>query len=131
VDPGFRIAVEREFDVGQVRRGVEPARELGIGQRVHERRGFRPVDVGLGDVPVPGVGERQQRHCRRGQRRVAEGARRSDGAHGPRQHRLAARTVEAVHRELNHERDRLRRGFVREALERIREARVCVLVTPQ
>ena len=106
---GLAVSVQVHLRGREARRGVEPRAQLLVGQRVDERGGVPAVAVGFGDGSGAGARQGERRGGGRGQGRVVERVRAVPCAHRPSVHRLVPHPVEGVCRELQHERDPLRR----------------------
>ena len=100
-------AIEGQLRGGEVDGGVQAARELPVGQPVDEARRERQCRLGLRRVAGPRGSDGEHRMGRREQHRLAEGLGLSDGTRHPDVHLVEREPEEAVHRELDRERDRL------------------------
>jgi hypothetical protein len=128
---GLLVAVEVELGAGQVGGGIEPKGEFVIVQSRDEGGRLRATCFGLRGGTARRGCERQHGDRGGGQRPVAERPCGAERPLGPVAHLLVVHAGEAVHRELDHERRRLPRGGVAQAVHRVREAGVGLLVAAE
>ena len=115
VPAGGLELVEVHLGRREVGQRVEPLRDLRVGHRVDDGGGLVAVRPGRGDRAAQGGGHRPQGCGRPGQRPITAALARR--ALGPAVHVCIGTPIQAVDRELDHQRD----GLLRLELAQIRE----------
>ena len=110
---------------------VEAASDVLVGQAVDALRGFVAQPLGLGHRADHGGGERLHRECRRDEHGIVQALCGRGRACRPFAYRAVVHPQEAVGRELQHERDGLRRVALLQLAERGFEARAGLRVAPE
>jgi len=131
VDAGIEVTVQVELRAGEMAGGVEAPAELGVRERIDERRGFCAIDSGLFGRARKGGCARGGGDARRAKRRIVEPPRRGRGILTPSEHRAVVHAVLTVHRQLDHQGHALGGRAVRKVLERAQEPLMGLLVNAQ
>ena len=100
-----------------------------VGEGIDERDGLRPMHLRLCDRPGEGVRLREHGDGGRNQRPVAQRPGGTERTRGPVAHRLELHPVEAIDRELDHERDGVPRDTVGQVPQSGRQTHVRLVVT--